>query len=371
MHEVHFLFVATNSARPKLAAHSEWRITFVAEADLLNKSKVAAICVLAIAASCADPVDKAAKKRIFSPEDPPKVLASAAEDLEPAKLSDNADLARRVLRMGAAEATERLGPHRFAATVAFTWAGGGRTEELKENRVLMAGRGGVAGDFHASLNNSRDQGLEVIRVHNAVYARSRYGKFRQRLRDRGMAEKEREEVYGALRDFDSIFDGRLKLVLSAKGSVRGRPAIKYAVTLAPAPKEARTAKAALPAVVGPKGGFDEPTSRRIASFEKRQLKSVQGEVAVDSQTAVVLESHLDGRLSVPSPAADKEATLRLTVDTSLSDFGSDPGIKPPTEFLPDADKPAGIASALDRFGIPRGGPGKDAGVEPEAGEEEP
>ena len=371
MHEVHFLFVATNSARPKLAAHSEWRITFVAEADLLNKSKVAAICVLAIAASCADPVDKAAKKRIFSPEDPPKVLASAAEDLEPAKLSDNADLARRVLRMGAAEATERLGPHRFAATVAFAWAGGGRTEELKENRVLMAGRGGVAGDFHASLNNSRDQGLEVIRVHNAVYARSRYGKFRQRLRDRGMAEKEREEVYGALRDFDSIFDGRLKLVLSAKGSVRGRPAIKYAVTLAPAPKEARTAKAALPAVVAPKGGFDEATSRRIASFEKRQLKSVQGEVAVDSQTAVVLESHLDGRLSVPSPAADKEATLRLTVDTSLSDFGSDPGIKPPTEFLPDADKPAGIASALDRFGIPRGGPGKDAGVEPEAGEEEP
>ena len=72
-----------------------------------------------------------------------------------------------------------------------------------------------------------------------------------------------------------------------------------------------------------------------------------------------------------SPAADKEATLRLTVDTGLSDIGSDPGIKPPSEFLPDADKPAGIASALDRFGIPRGGPGKDAGVEPEAGEEEP
>jgi hypothetical protein len=193
----------------------------------------AAIALLAIANSCSDPVDKAAKKRIFSPEDPPQVVASSAEKLDPGALGDQAQLARRVLRMGAAEAIERLGPHRFTATVSLAWTGGDQTEELKEKRALTAGAGGVAGDFHASLENSRDQGLEVIRVHNAVYARSRYGKFRQRLRDRGMAEKERDEVYGALRDFDAVFNGRLKLVSAGQVSIRGRTAIRYAASLAP------------------------------------------------------------------------------------------------------------------------------------------
>jgi hypothetical protein len=35
-------------------------------------------------------------------------------------------------------------------------------------------------------------------------------------------------------------------------------------------------------------------------------------------------------------------------------------LKPPPDFLPDQDKPSGIADALDRFGIPR--TGRDAGV---------
>jgi hypothetical protein len=43
-------------------------------------------------------------------------------------------------------------------------------------------------------------------------------------------------------------------------------------------------------------------------------------------------------------------------------------IKPPTDFLPDEDKPDGIAAALVRFGIAR--KGSDAGVaEPEDDDE--
>jgi hypothetical protein len=334
----------------------------------LKASTLAVATAIMALAACADPVDKAAKKRIFSPEDPPKVVASAAEKLDAANLGDDEKLARRVLRMGAAEATERIGAHRFTATVYFEWTGAGRSEDLKEKRVLAAGPGGVAGDFHASLDNSRDQGLEVIRVRNAVFARSRYGKFRQRLRDRGMSENEREDVYGALRDFDSVFNGRLKLVPSGSVSAHGRPAIKYLVSLARAPEGVRPTASTVPPIATPKGRVDESTSRRMAFFEKRDPKSVRGEVLVDSQTSVVLDSHLEGKLAVPSPDA-KEVTLRLTVETALSDIGKDPGIKVPPEFLPDADKPAGIAAALDRFGIPHGG--RDAGAEPEPGEEEP
>ena len=92
------------------------------EANALKvPTSIGAIGILLIAASCANPVDKAAKKRIFSPEDPPKVVASASEKIDAAALADKPELAQRVLRMGAAEATERLGPHRFNAALSFTW----------------------------------------------------------------------------------------------------------------------------------------------------------------------------------------------------------------------------------------------------------
>jgi hypothetical protein len=44
------------------------------------------------------------------------------------------------------------------------------------------------------------------------------------------------------------------------------------------------------------------------------------------------------------------------LESALSEIGQDPQLKPPENFLPDADKPQGIADALDRFGIPRNKP---------------
>jgi len=38
---------------------------------------------LVLLAACSNPVDRAAKERIFSPEDPPPVVASAKESLDP------------------------------------------------------------------------------------------------------------------------------------------------------------------------------------------------------------------------------------------------------------------------------------------------
>ena len=52
-------------------------------------------CSIAVVAflltSCTDPVDKAAKQRIFSPEAPPKAVASAQEKLPPEQLRDATD----------------------------------------------------------------------------------------------------------------------------------------------------------------------------------------------------------------------------------------------------------------------------------------
>lgn len=324
---------------------------------------------LAFALGCTDKGEKPAKRRIFSPEDPPKVVASALEKLEADKLDSNPTSARRVLQMGAAETTERIGPYQFKASTRFHWTAGSKAIQLSENRVLIAGPGGVNGDFQGQIENSEDQGLEVVRVGSAVYARNRYGKFRQRQRDRGMAEREREEIFGALRGYDALFLGRLKLTSNGATKYHGRPAWKYTVGLAPESNRIEQV-GQLPPMPFPKGGMDPSTARRSAFWDERQPKSLKGEITVDEKTAVVLQARLDGRLIVPPARGNPGAELQLALDSALADIGVDPALKPPKDSLPDADKPLGIAAALDRFGIHRGGRGADGGVVEEEEEEE-
>ena len=50
-----------------------------------------------------------------------------------------------------------------------------------------------------------------------------------------------------------------------------------------------------------------------------------------------------------------EAELRLVLDSQLLHIGKEPGLKTPPDFLPDQDKPEGIAATLERFGIIRAG----------------
>lgn len=320
------------------------------------------LACLALAA-CPDPVDKAAKKRIFSSEDPPQAVAAAQEKLPPEDVASNPAVARRVLGMSAAEATERLGPHTYAATVNWEWSAGKKTVGLKESRELLAGPGGVSGDFLARLSNVSlggdvGSGVEVLRHSGHVYARTTYGKdgagqFRERKRDRGIAERTRDEAFGAVRDFDQLFRGRLALASKGTQTIAGRLCWRYDVSLGPPLSgEAK----ALPPLAAPRGGADATTLRRRAFFDLREPKALQGEVFVDAETSVVIKTSLTGRIGVASDGGDAE--LRLSLESSLSNIGRAPELKVPADFLPDEDKPQGIAATLKRFGIERG----DGGV---------
>lgn len=319
---------------------------------------------------CSDPVDQAAKKRIFSPEDPPQAVASASQKLPPEEAAEKSTITRRILEMGAAESTERIGSHVYAATISWEWTAQGKTVRMKETRELTSGVGGVSGDFHARMQNTNEQGLEVLRVNNKVFARSTYGKdgagkFRERRRDRGMAERIREEASGALRDFDQLFFGRLKLSAQGTSSIEGRTAWKYVVSLDEA---ANAVDAGLPTLINPRAGLDATTRRRRHFYEARIPKSLQGEVYVDAETSVVLKARLEGRLGVAATETETESELRLVVDSTLTRIGKAPAVEAPKEFLPDEDKPDGIAAALLRFGIERktadGGVGGPVGGEP-------
>lgn len=285
-------------------------------------------------------------------------MAAAAEKLPPEVVADRPSVARRVLRMGAGEATQRIGPHRHATEIQWEWTSAAGTLRLKEWRELRAKAGGVAGDFLATLRNSNELGLEVVRVGGRVFARSTYGaqgagRFRERRRDRGMAERMRDEAFGAIRDFDELFGGRVKL--SAQGTVshEGRTAWRYVAAL----DEPRVAEAAgLPPVSFAKGGPDATTARRLAFAADRRARALSGELLVDAETSVVLRGRLDGRLGVGGgDGGVGAAELRLVVEVNVTAVGTEPEISVPKDFLPDEDKPPGIAAALSRFGIARGG----------------
>src|SRR5439155_12950559 len=130
----------------------------------------------------------------------------------------------------------------------------------------------------------------------------------------------------------------------------GRTAWKYEVTLGPALPAGETR---VPAPVTSKNGPDETTKRRMTFFEKRDPKSLNGEVWVDSVTSVVLKARLDGRLEI----ADKDgpASMRAVLDATVTEIGQEQKIDAPKEFLPDQNKPLNIAAAPDKFGIARGG----------------
>lgn len=345
----------------------------------MRKFRTIALVAFAALPACKDPVDQAAKKRIFSAEDPPQAVAAASQKLPPEEAAASATLSRRILEMGAAETTERIGPHVYNASVTWDWTTEGKNVRLKEFRELLSGRGGVSGDFIARMGNTNEQGLEVMRVGGKVFARSTYGKdgagqFRQRTRDRGMAERIREETSGALRDFDQLFRGRLKLNAQGTSTLEGRTAWKYAITLADAPSEADSK---LPNIASPKAGPDETTQRRRLFYDTRAAKALQGEVYVDAETSVVIKARLDGRITVKGKPAGEDggvattdAELHLVVESALTNIGKQPVIDAPKEFLPDEDKPDGIAAALTRFGIERkavdgGVPAGNSGADPE------
>lgn len=335
-------------------------------AGFVNRSLAIALCLLG---ACKDPVDQAAKKRIFSPEDPPQAVASASQKLPPEEAADSSTISRRILGMGAAETTERIGPHTYGANITWEWTTSGKNIRLKETRELLSGPGGVSGDFIARMSNTNEQGLEVMRIGGKVYARSTYGKdgagkLRERKRDRGMAERIRDEASGALRDFDQLFRGRLKLTAQGTSSLEGRTAWKYVVSLADA---APDTAAKLPPLAVPKNGVDETTRRRQLFYDARTPKALQGEVYVDAETSVVLKARLDGRVGVKSEEAESE--LHLVVESSLTGIGKAPLIEAPKDFLPDEDKPDGIAAALLRMGIER--KVVDAGVAGTGGPGEP
>jgi hypothetical protein len=334
------------------------------------KRHLMGICLSALALSaCPDAVDKAAKQRIFSPEEPPKEQLAASQPIDVEKAADDAELTYHVLAMSAAEAYERIGPFKFTATASYEWTYGKSTVSLSEKRSLdQAG----ASEYALHTENNRDSGMDLVRLPDRTFARSRYHKFRERKRDRGQSELVREDVFGALHTVETLFNNRLALSRDKREEIGGRGAKRFGFMIAQKPLRATGPDPwKLPPLQYPSGGPDQQTRRRADFANLRAPKAVEGALWVDIETGVPLKAELTATLAAPGEESD-QATLTVKVLYELKPADK-LSVAAPEDFLPDQDRPNGIAATLERFELQRGDGGVSAAsrpVEPEEPGEE-
>lgn len=297
---------------------------------------------LALGAGCKNPEDQAAKRRIFSPEDPPKTLQAAQEPLDPASLQERPAMVERILSISAPEAAYRIGGHVHSASTSFRWRRDGKTVSLSENRRVAVDPGG---DFHVLVENDERQGMEWIRVDGVSYSRSRYAQFRERRRDRGSSHHVLEDSYTTLQTFHRLVHGALALTPAGEETVAGRKGLVYTVALG-TPWERGDDD--LPEIVYPKDGPDEDTLLRLEAAEKGRATSVSGTLVVDAQTGVPLRADLKATVEVEGERG--KATLEVASKVTVGTIGGDLGIAVP-DHLEDAPRPPGAVSVLEAYGL--------------------
>lgn len=311
--------------------------------------------------ACSSPEDRAAKERIFSPEDPPRVLRAAAEPLDGTRVAGAPELLDRVLAISAGEAAARLGPHVQKSKVTFTWTLADRTVALAEDRTVALGKNG---DFHVVLENDQGQGMEWYRVAGASYARTRYAPLRERRRDRGSSEHVVASGYGSLETAYDVTHRAFRLTPAGTATHRGRPVVKYDVGLGKAHGAADLE--GLPELVFPKGGPDPDTALRLEAIEKGVPTRIDGVLYLDQATAVPVRADIEAEVKVPG--ANGEAKLLLAIDLDVEGVGKDPAIVVP-DHLGDEPRPPGVVSVLDAYGLPRANPREKKEGEGEAAAE--
>jgi len=312
---------------------------------------------LLILAACTSAEDRAAKERIFSPEDPPKVLQAAAESLDAARLPKDAALRDRVFSIPAEEARARIGAHQQKAHVEFRWSAGEREVTLAEDRtVALAG----ADDFHVLIENDERQGMEWIRVDGTSYTRSRWAKFRERRRDRGSSDHVVASAYATLATFNDLVHGAIRLEPAGEATVGGRRALRFNASLGEARAAEKDSK--LPTPVYAKDGPDPDTALRLAAAKNAKPTSLVGTLAVDAATAVPLEADLKATLEVPADA-DGKGAAKLALAVRLDVPAKEPKVAAP-EHLEDAPRPPGVVATLRAYGFEKEAPKADGAAEP-------
>lgn len=335
-----------------------------------------ALLLLFALVACKRSEDQAAKRRIFSPEEPVGALAEAKETIDATKLADDPRLVDRVVRMTQAEAAARLGAHKAQTRVQFAWfrgpgaadAGGSDVALSEETTLLQAANG----DFSVRQENDRNQGFELVWVKGEVFVRGLFGPFRKRRTDRTDPERVRELALGALPTFERLAHG-LKLQKAGEATVEGRHVIRYQVTGSagrPRPAEREDLpRLEYPVQADGGRGPDPDTARRLEMWEKEEPTRVSGTLVVDAQSGAPIGADLQGHFRIPGSQGAAAAELDVHSVLAASAIGKDPGVRAP-QFEPEPSVPHAVKDPLRFLGKAPAAAGAPSTEEPATDESE-
>ena len=273
--------------------------------------------------ACTEKVNKAAKQRIFSPEEPAADVQLANEPISVSSAASDPAVWARLWRMDRREVTHRIGAHRASAKVNFKWVRGEHVVALAEEYQFETD---TEGQFHAVITNDQDSGLEFVWVGGKAFAKRRYGAYRTHLTDREQQDQWRDEATSALRTAFDLYDRRLRPTAGGAVTNHGRELQHFGLTLGEPWGPAEKTKDQPKPVYGffrPAGkeglepGPDPDTAKR-AEMDKRVPDTATGSIDVDVNAAVVMKGNLKGKFHVPAPNGQVGATLELDISYELT-----------------------------------------------------
>ncbi len=265
-------------------------------------------------------------------------------------LGESPEVADRVLGAPAREAAARLGAHRLQAQTSFRFTRGSEVVELKESTLLVQA---ADGGFRLKVENQAGQGYELLHAGEQLWVRQRYGKFHPRDLLEAQHLRWRDEATRGHAAVARLFRGRLAFAKQGLARHHGRDAVRYGLSLGAGPPRLPGASPppAAPAGVTRYAYPVEPTpSDEDRWRDQAQPLEAQGSLLVDTDTGLLLELSLRGRLAWKNPGGEA-VDLQVSATLVADGFGNPASLPPPpeAEVAPIPDREVVDTRPLDFF----------------------
>jgi len=212
------------------------------------------------------------------------------------------------LRMDHRTAHGLLGAHRYRAKSRVRVTLDGVPDRAFEDRYWLRCTGKT--DWYGRHDNSLEYGVEFYRIGDHTYFRHRYQRFSRFSEEPREARRRVERIWGAQAAIIELLQGHLSVTPAGEGTVAGRPASRYNLSLG---------KGVPTVYVGRRAWRDGLKAMRI-----------EGEAQVDRATGVVLA--LKVVYAVSAPKNGRTVTITGEFDGAVVEVGKAQVIKPPADF---------------------------------------
>ena len=231
------------------------------------------------------------------------------EPIDVDKAASDVGELKRALAQPHSRVSELLGSHRVTGKSSIQVREGDNVVEDLSDDVSIVIDGD--GNFHATLDNSKEYGRHVFFVAGSLYLRPRFGQYHRRApADDQEPDRTRSEIYGAVGAYFDLISSGAESSDRGAHQIAGRPARRIAVSLAAEPKT--------------------PAPGSLAQQNWRGdiiVQAVEGELSLDAETGMPLEVAVSG--AVRFIREGRTFDMTVSAQHTVSEIGAVAAVEPP------------------------------------------